>query len=73
MWRISDGMNMDIYMDWWFSDSSNPRTSSVCHPRLKGCKVVDLINHDNFDWNRDIINSCFNAQDSHLILSLSNP
>ncbi|XP_023883410.1 uncharacterized mitochondrial protein AtMg00310-like [Quercus suber] len=68
-WQVGDGENIKVWCDKLVPKLS---TYMVVSPEIQSPQVTlvkDLINKGTFEWDVDLVNQCFNAEDASAILS----
>ena len=69
-WQVGDGESIRVWCDKWVP---KPSTYRVVTPEKQSPRVTlvkDLINKGCFEWDRDLVKRCFNAEDASAILGI---
>ena len=69
-WRIGAGDKVNIWLDPWLSDQSNPMVETPVSVGLEHATVSSLISTETTKWDEDVLNDIFNARDKNLILQI---
>ena len=66
--RIGAGDKVNIWLDPWLPDQSNPMVETPVSAGLEHATVSSLISIETTKWDEDVLNDIFNARDKNLIL-----
>ncbi|XP_057249417.1 uncharacterized protein LOC130590851 [Beta vulgaris subsp. vulgaris] len=68
IWRVGDGMKIDIWSAPWVGDEEGRFIKSA---RVEGLEVVgDLLDVERREWNTELIDRYFNERDQHCIMAI---
>ncbi|XP_019181633.1 PREDICTED: uncharacterized protein LOC109176682 [Ipomoea nil] len=68
-WRVGNGNTINIWLDNWLPDNTNPRTTIAVYLYMLDAKVSSLMINQKQGWDVDIIKDIFNQRDADLILN----
>ena len=68
IWRVGDGVDIDIWSDPWIADEEGRFIQSTRVDEVR--RVNDLIRTNTHEWNVELITRLFNSRDTKCILSL---
>ena len=69
-WRVGDGADIKVWEHGWVIGKEGPPTPKSLQVMNSITFVADCINRERMEWNARVVRSCFEEDDSKLILQM---
>lgn len=68
-WKVGNGFHINVWHDPWLRDANNFCIKTPMNPNLQNIRVCDLMTYGLRDWDTQLIEELFCAQDRNEICS----